>query len=163
VRLRFVGYTGNERLDRRTAAVYGDDVGLSAARARRAMEIVTDQMHLRASQAEHEGRGYVQSSDVVHTGFTQGESSEVVVQVVFVFQQTPDEGLVAAPVRFHMYTNYGAFIERAEVRIFEAGLSTQSTPLAVVAIDPNRSAEWQPGAKQLSAAGKELQYLVRAY
>src|SRR5439155_5225562 len=37
VRLRFVGYTGNERLDRRTAAVYGDDVGLSAARARRAM------------------------------------------------------------------------------------------------------------------------------
>ncbi|PYX86230.1 MAG: flagellar motor protein MotB, partial [Acidobacteria bacterium] len=208
VRLRFVGYTGNERLDRRTAAVYGDDVGLSAARARRAMEIVTDQMHLPASQAEHEGRGYVQSSDVVNTGFTQGESSYVVVQVVYdepavlddyegvnvtrltheltpqspfgvntmhitvdgvpiddpgrssadvqrctdvaldkadiqfqfdnlrarrrlsvavapsvvVFQQTPDEGLIAAPVRFHMYTNYGAFIERAEVRIFEAGL-----------------------------------------
>lgn len=249
VRLRFVGYTGNERLDRRTAAVYGDDVGLSAARARRAMEIVMDQMHLPASQAEHEGRGYVQSSDVVNTGFTQGESSYVVVQVVYdepavlddyegvnvtrltheltpqspfgvntmhitvdgvpiddpgrssadvqrctdvaldkadiqfqfdnlrarrrlsvavapsvvVFQQTPDEGLIAAPVRFHMYTNYGAFIERAEVRIFEAGLSTQSTPLAVVAIDPNGSAEWQPGAKQLSTAGRELQYLVRAY
>src|SRR5207302_10484948 len=36
-------------------------------------------------------------------------------------------------------------------------------PLAVVAIDPNGSAEWQPGAKQLSAAGRELQYLVRAY
>ena len=34
-RLRFVGYTGNERLDRRTAVVYGDDIGLSAARARR--------------------------------------------------------------------------------------------------------------------------------
>ena len=249
VRLRFVGYTGNERLDRRTAAVYGDDVGLSAARARRAMEIVMDQMHLPASQAEHEGRGYVQSSDVVNTGFTQGESSYVVVQVVYdepavlddyegvnvtrltheltpqspfgvntmhitvdgvpiddpgrssadvqrctdvaldkadiqfqfdnlrarrrlsvavapsvvVFQQTPDEGLIAAPVRFHMYTNYGAFIERAEVRIFAAGLSTQSTPLAVVAIDPNGSAEWQPGAKQLSTAGRELQYLVRAY
>ena len=28
----------NERLDRRTAAVYGDDIGLSAARARRAMD-----------------------------------------------------------------------------------------------------------------------------
>ena len=40
VRLRFVGYTRNERLDRRTAAVYGDDVGLSAARARRTMEQV---------------------------------------------------------------------------------------------------------------------------
>jgi len=249
VRLRFVGYTGNQRLDRRTAAVYGDDVGLSAARARRAMEIVTDQMHLSASQAEHEGRGFVQSSDVVNAGFTQAESSYVVVQIVYdeaavlddyegvnitrltheltpqspfgintmhitvdgvpiddpgrssadvqrctdvaldkadikfqfdnlkaqrrlsvavapsvvVFQQTPDVGLIAAPVRFQMYTNYGAFIARAEVRIFEAGRSPQSTPLAVVAIDPNGSAEWQPSARQLAAAGQELQYLVRAY
>src|SRR4030095_13547244 len=28
VRLRFVGLTRNERLDRRTAIVYGDDIGL---------------------------------------------------------------------------------------------------------------------------------------
>jgi len=248
VRLRFVGYTGNERLDRRTAAVYGDDVGLSAARARRAMELITEQMHLSASQAEHEGRGFVQSSDVVNVGFTQGESSYVVVQVVYdepavlddyegvtitrltheltpqnplgvntmhitvdgvpiddpgrssadvqrctdvalekadirfqfddlkarrrlsvavapsvvVFQKS-EEGLVAAPVRFQMYTNYGAFITHAEVRIFEAGRSPQSKPLAVVPIDPNGSVEWQPHARQLSAAGQELQYLVRAY
>ena len=39
VRLRFVGYTRNERLTRRTAAVYGDDIGLSASRARRAMDV----------------------------------------------------------------------------------------------------------------------------
>src|SRR5437773_7873387 len=32
-RLRIIGYTKNERLDRRTASVYGDDIGLSAARA----------------------------------------------------------------------------------------------------------------------------------
>ncbi|HVN46544.1 MAG TPA: OmpA family protein [Steroidobacteraceae bacterium] len=249
VRLRFVGYTANEPLDRRTAAVYGDDVGLSAARARRAMELVTEQMHLSASQAEHEGRGFVQSSDVVNVGFTQGESSYVVVQVVYdepailddyegvtvtpltheltpqnplgvntmhitvdgvpiddpgrssadvqrctdvaldkadirfqfddlkarrrlsvavapsvvEFQRSPVEGLIAAPVRFQMYTNYAAFIARAEVRIFEAGRSAQSTPLAVVPIDPNGSVEWQPLAQQLSAAGRELKYLVRAY
>ena len=36
-----------------------------------------------AAQAEHEGRGFVQSSDVVNVGFTQGESSYVVVQVVY--------------------------------------------------------------------------------
>src|SRR6266852_5203359 len=29
-RLQFIGYTKNERLDRRTASVYGDDIGLSA-------------------------------------------------------------------------------------------------------------------------------------
>ncbi len=243
VRLRFVGYTGNQRLDRRTAAVYGDDVGLSAARARRAMQVISDEMHLTSTQAEHEGRGFVQSSDVVNVGFTQGESSYVVVQVVYdepavlddyegvnltrltheltprspfavntmhitvdgvplddpgrssadvqrctdvaldkadiqfqfdnlraqrrlsvaaapsvmVFQQAPGEGLVAAPVRFHVYSNYGAFIERAEVRIFEAGRSVQSPPLAVVKLDADGSAEWQPSVKQLSATGQELQ------
>ena len=248
VRLRFIGYTANAVLDRRTAEVYGDDVGLSAARARRAMDVVTEQMHLSASQAEHEGRGFVQSSDVVNVGFTQGDTSYVVVQVVYdepaplddydgvnitrlkheltpqtpfavnamhitvdgvpiddpgrssadvqrctdvamdkadiqfqfdglkarrrlnvavapsvaVFHDAP-EGLVASPVRFHMYTNYGAFIARAEVRIFEAGRSPQNTPLAVVALDPNGSAEWQPSARQLSAAGQELWYLGRAY
>src|SRR5690606_9850949 len=40
VRVRFVGYTRNERLNRRTASVYGDDIGLSASRARRAMQAV---------------------------------------------------------------------------------------------------------------------------
>jgi flagellar motor protein MotB len=83
VRLRFVGYTKNERLDRRTASVYGDDVGLSAARARRAMERIREQMQLAPAQVEHEGRGFVQSPDVVNGGFTQGETSYVAVQVVY--------------------------------------------------------------------------------
>ena len=65
-RLRFVGYTRNERLERRTAAVYGDDIGLSASRARRAMEAVLPEMGPDAQQAEFEGRGYVHSDDVVN-------------------------------------------------------------------------------------------------
>jgi flagellar motor protein MotB len=83
VRLRFVGYTGNQTLDRRTASVYGDDIGLSAARAQRAMETLREQMQLAPEKAEHEGRGYVQSPDVVNRGFTQGTDSYVVVQVVY--------------------------------------------------------------------------------
>jgi len=82
-RLRFVGYTRNERLPRRTAAVYGDDIGLSASRARRAMELVAGDMQLEASQTEFEGRGYVHSDDVVNAGFIQGETSHVAVQVVY--------------------------------------------------------------------------------
>jgi flagellar motor protein MotB len=82
-RLRFIGYTKNERLDRRTASVYGDDIGLSAARARRAMEIVTQDPLLSGARAEHEGRGYVQSDDVVNAGFLQGEESYVRVQIVY--------------------------------------------------------------------------------
>jgi flagellar motor protein MotB len=82
-RLRFIGYTKNERLERRTASVYGDDIGLSAARARRTMDIVKQDPLLSDARAEHEGRGYVQSDDVVNAGFIQGEQSFVRVQVVY--------------------------------------------------------------------------------
>jgi flagellar motor protein MotB len=82
-RLRFIGYTKNEGLNRRTASVYGDDVGLSAARARRAMDIIMQDPMLSGAKAEHEGRGYVQSDDVVNAGFIQGQESFVRVQVVY--------------------------------------------------------------------------------
>ncbi|MCW8893672.1 MAG: OmpA family protein, partial [Deltaproteobacteria bacterium] len=83
VRLRFIGYTSNERLDRRTAAVYGDDIGWSTARARRAMESVSEKMGLTQEQAEFEGHGYVQTDDVVNAGFIEAENSRVEVQVVY--------------------------------------------------------------------------------
>jgi flagellar motor protein MotB len=83
VRLQFIGYTGNKRLDRRTAAVYGDDIGLSMARAHRAMEVVSDQMGLMDGQMEFDGRGYVQSDDVVNAGFIESDTSKVKVQVVY--------------------------------------------------------------------------------
>jgi len=83
IRLRFVGYTGNKRLDRRTAAVYGDDIALSMARARRAMAAVSEQMALTKGQAEFDGRGYVQSGDVVNAGFIESDISRVEVQVVY--------------------------------------------------------------------------------
>jgi len=82
-RLRFVGYTRNERLERRVASVYGDDIGLSASRARRAMEQVAAEMGLRPDQVEFEGRGYVYADDVVNAGFVQGDDSHVSVQVVY--------------------------------------------------------------------------------
>jgi flagellar motor protein MotB len=83
VRLRFVGYTGNRRLDRRTAMVYGDDVGLSIARARRAMQTVKTQLGLTDQQVEVDGRGYVQADDVVNAGFIESDTSRVQVQVVY--------------------------------------------------------------------------------
>ena len=82
-RLRFIGYTKNEQLDRRTASVYGDDIGLSAARARVARDILMKDPLLSGLRSEHEGRGYVQSDDVVNAGFVQGKESFVRVQVVY--------------------------------------------------------------------------------
>src|SRR5207247_3548011 len=56
---------------------------LSAARALRAMDIVMQDTLLSGARSEHEGRGYVQSDDVVNAGFIQGEESFVRVQVVY--------------------------------------------------------------------------------
>jgi flagellar motor protein MotB len=248
-RLRFVGYTRNERLARRTAAVYGDDIGLSASRARRAMEQVVADMQLEDSQAEFEGRGYVHSDDVVNAGFIQGETSHVAVQVVYdelavlddydgvdvtrlTRELTPENPLglnlmritvdgvpiddpnrsssdiqrctdvamqhadirfgfdnlrsvprmsvaaepptIAVParqdiddidttVRFRMYTNYSAFIDRAEIRIFEPAMSLEAEPLEVIAVDADGTAEWTPAAGTFTAPADELAYVLRAY
>ncbi len=83
VRLRFTGYIANERLDRRTAAVYGDDIGLSTARARRVMEQVREDTQITDAQVEFEGHGYVQTDDVVNAGFIESDRSRVTVEVVY--------------------------------------------------------------------------------
>ncbi len=248
-RLRFVGYTNNERLDRRTAQVYGDDIGLSAARARRVMEAVQADLGLEADQVEHEGRGYVYSNDVVNGGFIEGNTSQVAVQVVYdeaavlddlegvsitpitreITPRSPldlnvmrisvdgepiddpgrshadiarctdvalsqadvqfrfdalsserrlsvtiESGVVAglagegtaagaATARFRMDSNYPHFIARAEVRIFEQGDSLRGKPLAIVPIDADGTAEWQPDAAPFASPKRELVFVLRAY
>jgi flagellar motor protein MotB len=100
VRLRFVGYTDNNRLDRRTAAVYGDDIGLSMARAHRTMNAVSEDMGLIEEQAEFDGRGFVQSDDVINAGFIESDTSIVRVQVVYDELITRDdyEGVEVTPL-----------------------------------------------------------------
>ena len=83
VRLSFIGYTSNERMDRRMAMVYGDDLGLSRSRARRTMELVQQDLGLTDKQVEYDGRGFVHSDDVISTGFIQLEGSRVEVRVLY--------------------------------------------------------------------------------
>jgi flagellar motor protein MotB len=249
VRLRFIGYTNDERLDRRTAVVYGDDIGLSTARARRAMNAVKEQLGLTDDQAEFEGRGYVQSDDVVNTGFVESDTARVEVQIVYdeLLERDDTEGLditrftreitpkdplalnlmritvdgkpiddpnegiadierctdvaldkanvefkfdnlelkprlnvTAWPnsiqykddpdteypenlMRFRMYTNYGAFIKKSEIRIFDARESVNGTPRAVIAVGEDGFAEWQPSFPDVKAPRIEMKYVLRAY
>ena len=83
VRIGFTGYTSNERMDRRAAMVYGDDIGLSTSRARRTMERVQQELGLSDKQVEYEGLGYVHSRDVANTGFIQYDDSRVEVAVLY--------------------------------------------------------------------------------
>lgn len=249
VRLRFIGYISNERLDRRTAMVYGDDIGLSTARARRVMDLIRDEIGLTDEQVEHEGHGYVQTEDVINAGFVESDRSRVIVQVVYdelallddreglditrltreVQTQNPyalnlmritvdgrpidDPGksipdvqrctdvalekadiqfkfdnldfkprlnVTAWPitvryqddfntaalenqVRFKLYSNYPAFIDRAEVRLFDEAQSLRDEPLAVVAFNQDGYAEWQAQFDDYQAPGRVLKYVLRVY
>jgi len=249
VRLRFIGYTNDERLARRTAMVYDDDIGLSTARARRVMNGVKEQLDLKDEQAEFEGRGYVQSADVVNTGFVESDTARVEAQVVydellalddtegmditrFTREVAPKDPLAlnlmritvdGKPVddpnkgiadierctdvaldkanvqfkfdnlelkprlnatawpnsiryqddrhteypenlmRFRTYTNYAGFIKKSEIRIFDAQESANDTPLAVIEVNKDGRAEWQPTFPAYSAPGRELKYVLRVY
>jgi len=249
VRLRFIGYTNDERLERRTAMVYQDDIGLSTARARRAMNAVEEQSGLTDEQVEFEGHGYVQSDDVVNTGFVESDTARVEVQVVydelleldnteglditrFTREVTPQDPLAlnlmritvdGKPIddpgksiadierctdvalnkanvqfkfdnlelkprlnatawpnsiryqddpttdypenlmRFRAYANYAGFIKKSEIRIFEAGESVNDKPIAVIEVNKDGRAEWQPTFPAYKAPGRELKYVLRVY
>ena len=241
-RLNFVGYTSNERMDRRTAMVYRDDIGLSTARARRVMEAVRDRLSLDDSQVQYEGRGFVHSRDVVNTGFVQLEGSRVEVEILYDelaelddedgvditridreakaenpyalnlmritvdgqpihdphksvadLQRCTDVALDKADiqfrfdnlsvkprlnvtawpnaihlrtggrVRFRGYSNYAAFVSRAEVRVFAESQSSRDEPLAVIPLDEDWRGEWQPATDAVALSGRELKYLLRVY
>jgi len=249
VRLRFIGYTNDERLERRTAMVYQDDIGLSTARARRAMNAVKAQLGLMDQQMEFEGRGYVQSDDVVNTGFVESDTARVEVQVVYDelmalddteglditrltrevtpkdplalnlmritvdgkpiddpnksiadierctdvaldkanvqfkfdnlelkprlnatawpnsirYQDDPNTEYPENLMRFRTYTNYAAFIRKSEIRIFDAQQSVNDKPLAVIEVNKDGRAEWQPTFPDYQAPGRELKYVLRVY
>jgi hypothetical protein len=247
VRLRFIGTTANERLDRRTALAYGDDIGLSTARARTLMEAVSKELGLRPDQAEFEGHGYVQTDDVVANGFTESDVSSVQAQVVYDdkldldpfegmdikpfvrdvqvanpyalnlmrisvdgkplddpgksmpdvqrctdvafdkasiqfkydnldvkprlnvtawpqsirYQDDPDTDAVDDQVRFKAYSNFNAFIAKAEVRLFDMAQSLDDVPLAVVALDKDGLGQWQARFPAYTAPGRDLKYVLR--
>ncbi len=249
VRLMFVGYTSDKRMNRRTAMVYGDDIGLSTSRARRTMEAIRKKLKLKNSQVEFEGRGFVQSNDVVATGFIESNTSHVEVKIVYDelavldeleglkvqhinreskkhnpyalnlmritvdgkplydpykntediqrctdvaldkaniefrfnnlqnkprlnitawpntirYQDNPATAMEDNKVSFRMYTNYWAFINHAEVRLFNLNQSTRSKPLAIIKLDKNGRASWKANFKNINGTIKRLVYVLRVY
>lgn len=71
----------------------------------------------------------------------------------------PDAAVRKQPVRFTSYSNYQHWIARGEVRLFTAGKSTQSEPLAVLPLDVHGQAVWTPD----ETAGETVRYVLRVY
>ena len=78
-----------------------------------------------------------------------------------------DAGRITKPVRFYAFSNYPAFIQRAEVLIYRASDTDLVTPLAKVDLPVGAvsDVEWDGAlpAGFEARAGDELLYLVRAY
>ncbi len=76
-------------------------------------------------------------------------------------------GRIVKPVRFYAYSNYAAFIQRAEVLVYRASDADLVDPLATVALPVAAVSdiEWDGAlpAGFEARAGDELVYLVRAY
>jgi hypothetical protein len=77
------------------------------------------------------------------------------------------DGRIAGPVRFYVYSNYPAFIKRAEIILYRADDADLVAPLATVPLPVAAvsQADWDgdlPKGVSLRA-GDELQYIVRAY
>ena len=78
-----------------------------------------------------------------------------------------DGGRITKPVRFYAFSNYSAFIQRAEVLVYRASDTDLVTPLAKVDLPLGAvsDAAWDgtlPAGFE-ARAGDELLYLVRAY
>ena len=66
-------------------------------------------------------------------------------------------GAPGQPVTFDTYTNYDAFVQRGEVRVFDATDSLLHAPIAVIPVSDGQPVSWTP-----SKAG-QYEYVYRVY
>lgn len=74
-------------------------------------------------------------------------------------------GVLENQVAFQAYTNYPAFIKRAEVRLFKADQSLQSEPLEILPLNVDSYIEWSwaPEVTPFEGPVQELKYVLRVY
>jgi hypothetical protein len=63
------------------------------------------------------------------------------------------------PISFGTWSNYTAWLIRAEIRIFQPQQSTQQAPIAIVPASPNGFVDWNADFP----VGTELRYVLRVY
>ncbi len=71
----------------------------------------------------------------------------------------PNAAIYGQPVTFRAWSNYAAFIERAEIRLFAPGAGTQGAPLAVLPVALGGEAAWTPADRRLAG----VDYVLRVY
>ncbi|MBN1379187.1 MAG: OmpA family protein [Gammaproteobacteria bacterium] len=87
------------------------------------------------------------------------------VPAVVSYWDDPDTREMENKTAFKAYSNYNAYIKRAEVRIFEADQSILLTPLEILPLNEDLYTEWWwiPEVKPFEGPVKELRYVLRVY
>jgi flagellar motor protein MotB len=77
----------------------------------------------------------------------------------------PETALPENKVSFQAYSNYPAFIQRSEVRIFDQEQSLQGQPLEILQLNRDGQADWTwlPAVRPFEGPIRELKYVLRVY
>jgi flagellar motor protein MotB len=87
------------------------------------------------------------------------------VPAIITYWDDPDTREMENKTAFMAYSNYSAYIKRAEVLIFSADQSLLSTPLETLPLNEDLYTEWWwiPEVKPFEGPVKELRYVLRVY
>lgn len=91
----------------------------------------------------------------------QVDVQATVLQGTPVLSVVPGKPVYAAgeTVRFHLLSNYTAFIDRAELRIFEADQNIGGQPLTALPVRFGETVTWSPGVE----GARDLRVVLRVY
>jgi hypothetical protein len=150
-----------------------DDLGRSSADIQRCTDVALDDADIQFKFDDIESRPRLSVTSEAGAVVVEAGSSAPLSAVVTPAPGPADDALAepafigdtssGSGVYFRMYTNYGFFIDRSEVRIFEQGRSLQSEPIAVVEVGEDGNAQWLPDAELVSTPMRELSFVLRAY
>ncbi len=92
LRLSFIGHTDNERLSARTAAVYGDNQGLSESRARTVAQFMREALGLGAEQVSAAGKG--EREPIASNATRAGMALNRRVEILFLYDEVETQEIV---------------------------------------------------------------------
>lgn len=105
LRIVFAGYTESTLLNRRGAQAYGDNRGLSEARARTVRDAIQEALNLPSGMLSFEGKGISESTIIDQGRVLQSPDGYVDLEIWFDVPAPRDENIIAELIRVQRDTN----------------------------------------------------------
>jgi uncharacterized repeat protein (TIGR01451 family)/fimbrial isopeptide formation D2 family protein len=105
LRIVFAGYTEETLLNRRAAIAYGDNWGLSEARARTVRDAIQSALKLPGEMLSIEGKGFAESTEIDQGRVLQSPEGYVDVEIWFDVPAPRDDNVIAQLIRMQRKTD----------------------------------------------------------